>query len=193
MVDKPYLLLDVDGPINPFRLITKKGHLTPKTRTGEDPYDYDKHLMRPPDWADKDDLPVLLSKDMGSDLNDLRDTFDIVWATTWENRANEMLSPVLGLPEDLPVISWDLAHPSFRNRSVTDCWKTPLIVDWLADRGPRPWVFIDDEVRRNDRTYVNLHMPGSHQEPWKLIEIHPLHGLRRGDMTMLRDWARVNS
>lgn len=188
---KPYLFLDVDGPVNPYRLITRKGHLEPKARKGEERYSYTKHHLYPKDWDGG--LPVLLSKQMGADLDSLQDSFDLVWATTWEHEANELLSPLLGLPDDLPVIEWDLTHPSLQNHLPDrGSWKTPLLVDWLEARPSRPWVFVDDELFRKDRDYVRAHLTdtaeGSH--PWWMLRIDPLHGLRRNDVEDLRQWAR---
>lgn len=194
MSNKPFLLLDVDGPVNPFRLVTKKGHLPPKARENETPYTYEKHLMRPRGWTGRADLPVLVSPEMGSDLNALRMQFELVWATTWEEQANELLSPLLGLPTDLPVIKWDLTHPLFKSCTHSGSWKTPLVLDWLQEEDPtRPWVFIDDGLLKHDRTYAKDFYGEDRGDPqavprW-MLQIHPLHGLRRNDITALSDWA----
>lgn len=188
---KPYLLLDVDGPINPYRLITKKGYTPPKTPKGEDPYEYTKHWLRPPGWVGGD-LPVLISEEMGADLIDLQEQFDIIWATTWEKAAQTMIAPNLGLSTDLPFIPWDLNHPSLRSgRATTLFWKAPLVLDWLDEQEPRPWVFLDDELFRPDRaaTRVRLGKEGESDTPWKMVQIQPSQGIRRNDVTALRAWA----
>lgn len=188
---KPYLLLDVDGPLNPYRLITRKGYTPPKTSKGEDPYEYTKHWFRPPGWVGED-LPVLLSREMGEDLSRIQAHFDIVWATTWEKAAQTLIAPNLGLPEDLPYIPWDLNHPSLRSgRHTSLFWKTPLVLDWLADQEPRPWVFLDDEVFRPDRAAARVRL-GKEQEsdtPWKMIQIQPARGILRSDVKFLLEWA----
>lgn len=185
---KPYLLLDVDGPLNPFRLITKKGYLPPKTSEGESAYSYEKHHLYPRGWANG--LPVLLSKEMGADLVSLQDQFDLAWSTTWEREANTLIAPAMGLPEDLPVIEWDLMHPAL-GWSFPGFWKIPMVLDWLDEREPRPWVFLDDSFGRVDRVRVRDHL-GKETEsdtPWELKTIHPSQGIRRSDIDYLRSWA----
>lgn len=201
MTDAPdaLLLLDVDGPLNPFRQITRKGYLPPKARQGEQPFEYQKHFLRPPGWETGMALPVLLSAQMGAELARLQDCFTLVWATTWEDAANELLSPILGLPE-LPVITWpdeqaEWNSPGGRRGS----WKTPHILRWLdrhgtgADGRHRPWVWVDDEIGAADRALVRSRYGEQRGERpvvrrW-LFAIEPNQGLRRGDLADLRRWA----
>lgn len=61
--------------------------------------------MRPPGWEAGSALQVLISPQMGAELAALQDTFSLVSATTWEDAANELLGPLLDLP-DLPVVYW---------------------------------------------------------------------------------------
>lgn len=197
---KPLLLLDVDGPLNPYRQLTKKGYLPPKVRRDEPRFEYEKHLMRPPGWETGEQLPVLLSREMGELLLGLQDRFTLIWATSWEGAANEWIAPVLGLPE-LPVIGWPAATrerdwplPGHRGS-----WKTKLILQWLGthavgpDGAQLPWVWVDDEIRSADRALVRAHYDEQRGDPqtvrrW-LFEIHPTHGLRHNDFDDLRQWA----
>lgn len=65
---------------------------------------------------------------------------DLVWATTWMAKANEVLAPRLGLPQ-LPVVDWlDDEGDSGRPH-----WKTRSHVQWAAGRR---FVWADDENRR---------------------------------------------
>jgi hypothetical protein len=69
----------------------------------------------------------------------LADHFDIVWATGWEQRANEHLPFLLGLPfGDLPCLT-------FGGRAVFGSahWKLDAIQEYAGDR-PAAW--LDDSV-----------------------------------------------
>lgn len=201
---KPLLLLDVDGPLNPYRQITKKGYLEPKVRPGETRYTYDKHLLRPPGWETGDPLPVLLSPAHGDALRALSDVFTLVWATTWEEHANRLLAPILDLPH-LPVIEWPdspqdwTRHVPFHRGS----WKTRHIARWLDRYGVWkdstgavrriPWVWVDDEINHHDRAWVRSHYNEIKSDPprverW-LLRIEASHGLRERDFTELHEWA----
>jgi hypothetical protein len=122
---RPLLLLDSDGPLNPYRA---RGI----------PAGYERHEIVEGDktWV------VLLNPRHGVELNALTGIFDLVWATSWEHGANRLLGPRLGLPE-LPVIVWP-DRPRVRRGS----WKTPYVAEWVGDR---PFVWVDDEVNRYDR------------------------------------------
>ncbi|MFD5225717.1 HAD domain-containing protein [Microbacterium sp. NPDC058342] len=193
--EKPLLLLDVDGPLNPYRLITKKGFLEPKVKPGERRYQYERQEMYPRGWAGPGALTVLLSPDHGDELRQLAEVYDLVWATTWEHTANELIAPVLGLPE-LPVIRlpWSEMKRWGQHAHHSGSWKTCIIAGWLDAHAPgRPWVWIDDDITRADREWLHRHY-GDHRggppalDRW-LLDIHPSHGLREHDFEALRTWA----
>src|SRR5690349_9172578 len=85
MPDRPYLLLDVDGPLNPYR-----AKMIPPGYALHDIHEGEKT------WT------LLLSQQHGVELNALATSYELVWATTWEHGANRLIAPRLGLP-DLPV------------------------------------------------------------------------------------------
>ena len=104
---RPLLFLDVDDPLNPFAA-------KPTRR----PDGYEKHRMAPRRWMEAErewlrakgrpfkrakPLRVWLNPAHGPALLDL--PVELVWATTWEQEANEWIGPVLGLPA-LPVVCW---------------------------------------------------------------------------------------
>lgn len=63
--------------------------------------------------------------------------FEVHWCTGWGEKANEVISPLHGLPE-FPVVSMDrliINHPVH--------WKFEAIVDHVGDR---PYAFVDDEI-----------------------------------------------
>jgi len=80
-VQRPYLLIDVDGVLNPVNPSVDMGFETYRFRGYE----------------------VALTSVHGKWLRDLERWFDLVWCTTWELHAPRHIGPVLGL-FDLPVI-----------------------------------------------------------------------------------------
>ncbi|MFG2822082.1 HAD domain-containing protein [Kitasatospora sp. NPDC048365] len=177
---RPLLLIDVDGPLNPFA--------AKRTRR---PAGYTTYRMSPPTWvADMrywmsangmphkqvKPLRVWLNPDHGRALREL--PFDLVWATTWQHEANEFIGPVLGLPE-LPVIGWPEPRPEPDGGVF---WKTPAITDWVAGR---PFAWVDDQITAADGAWVERHHDGTAL----LLTIDPGTGLRDRDFALLADWA----
>jgi len=127
----PVLLLDVDGVLNPD-----------KHPRAVIPPGFTKHRLRPGGERYK----VYLSEGHGPRL--LSTGADLVWATTWEHHANHLISPRVGLPQDLPVIEWDRSGQS---RDHGAFWKTPQVLAWLEQHHPgRPWIWIDDDISDED-------------------------------------------
>ncbi|MFJ4792549.1 HAD domain-containing protein [Kitasatospora purpeofusca] len=177
---QPLLLLDVDGPLNPYaakpyrrpegygthRLLTPRWHTAERARLRA--HGLPNKPVKP--------LRVWLDPTHGPALAAL--PFDLVWATTWESEANDFVAPLLGLPE-LPVITWPDPRPQPGDGVF---WKTPAIVSWA--RG-RPFAWVDDEITDADRTWVATH----HTGPALLHRIDPRVGLTAADFTVLAEWA----
>lgn len=171
-IPKPLLLIDVDGPLNPWM-------------ARDTPPGYVLHHMRPKAWLaqhphlledDVPDCPVWLHPDHGAELLDL--PFDLVWATTWEHDANRFVAPQIGLPE-LPVITWsDPTDYPLDGRY----FKTADIVSYAAGR---PFAWIDDELGRPDREYVARH----HGKHALLHYVDPAVGLGLDDFEALARWT----
>lgn len=142
---KPLLLMDVDGPMNPFRAkwFAKRAPIE----------GYEFYELTP---EGDQTYRVALNPDHGTRLRDLASIYELVWATTWGEDANRLIAPILGIPDNLPVI--DLPQPSvlMSRRS----WKTEVIADWCGDR---PFVWFDDEINRPTRIWLaNRGGLGSH-------------------------------
>ncbi|MFJ6841381.1 hypothetical protein ACIQRE_01780 [Streptomyces griseoluteus] len=174
---KPLLLLDVDGPLNPFA--------APPHRR---PLGYATHRLKPDTWtAQHPSVPerlvkplrVWLSPDHGPRLLAL--PFDIVWATTWEHDANGWIGWRIGLPRehDYPVIEFGDQHVI---RPDGTYFKTHTIVEYAAGR---PFAWVDDQLTDVDRAYVAEH----HRVPALLHWVDPAKGLTDTDFTTLTDWA----
>lgn len=135
MTVRPLLLLDVDGPLNPFRSLSAglRG--------------YTSHRMRPDVWLSYRDpdsrkarrgARVRLHPSHGARLQAL--PFELTWATAWTHQANTMIAPHIGLPGDLPVIDW----PELFARDPEGLsWKTRPLVEWAAGR---PFAWVDDMI-----------------------------------------------
>lgn len=177
---RPVLLVDVDGPLNPY---AAKPHRRPA--------DYETHRLMTPRWRAAEQrrarewglantsakpLRVWLNPRHGPALEAL--PFDLVWATTWEEEANAYVAPVLGLPE-LPFIAWSSPRTEPGGGVF---WKTPEIVAWAEGRA---FAWIDDEITEADRTWVAEH----HDGPALLHRIDPRRGLVADDFTTLAEWA----
>ncbi|MGI5359530.1 HAD domain-containing protein [Streptomyces sp. CA-252508] len=177
---RPVLLVDVDGPLNPYAA-------KPYRR----PEGYRTHRLLTPRWEAAErrrlteqglpnkpvkPLRVWLDPAHGPALAAL--PFDLVWATTWEEEANTFIAPVLGLPR-LPFIAW--ATPRVLPEGGV-FWKTPEIVAWAEGRA---FAWIDDEITEADRAWV----AERHSGPALLHRVDPRRGLTSDDFAALTAWA----
>jgi hypothetical protein len=133
---KPLLLMDVDGPMNPFRA----PWFAQRMPVGG----YEFHELTPE--GDQTYL-VALNPGHGVRLLELASIYDLVWASTWGADANRLIAPILGLPTDLPVIGLPEPSVPMSRRS----WKAESIVDWV---GRRSFAWFDDEINRPTRLWL---------------------------------------
>lgn len=166
----PLLFLDVDGPLIPFG-----------GPPGRFPHGYPE-FRHAPGLPGADTHPLLSRLDPahGARLAALPCT--LVWATTWEDDANEVVAPRLGLPP-LPVVHWP--EPSAEDERDDARHglhqKTRTLVAWAA---ARPFAWVDDEPTAADRAWV----ADRHPAPALLHRVDPRTGLTAADMTVLRAW-----
>lgn len=172
-MSRPLLLIDVDGPLNPFQ-----------AKPTQRPAGYLTHRMKPPTWIAQHQpwekvrpLRVWLNPDHGPALMGL--PFDLVWCTTWMGDANEWIGTHLGLPE-FPHVVFPETH--LPDRADGTYFKTWEVVRWAAGR---PFAWVDDQVTDADREYVADIHPG----PALLLTVDPQLGLLPADFEQLADWA----
>jgi hypothetical protein len=106
----------------------------------------------------------------------------LVWATTWMEAANEVMAPLLGLPE-LPVLDWP--EPSVEDAYFTLHPKTRSVVAWA---GVEDFAWLDDEITEADREWVQE----NHQGAALLLKVDPHRGLTGLDFAALESWLSTS-
>jgi hypothetical protein len=113
----PLLLVDVDGVLSLFGF------------DATDPPAGSFHSV--------EGIPHFISRGAGEQLRALNERFELVWASGWEERANEHLRPLLALPREFPFLSF--ARDSRAGHSLRAHWKLDAI-DAYAPRRPLAWI-----------------------------------------------------
>jgi HAD domain in Swiss Army Knife RNA repair proteins len=155
---RPILFVDVDGVISLFGFAP-----------GDDT------LPGPVHWIDG--VAHCIPDDVGMRLVRLAETFELVWATGWEERANEHLPFLLKLPfGDLPCLTFD-------GRAVFGSahWKVDAIDEYARNR-PAAW--IDDNLDETCRAWAE-----HRAAPTLLVETSPAEGITDEQVARLLAWA----
>ncbi len=120
-MDKPLLLVDVDGVLNRFGF---GGHPLPKEVKSVRAGGCNLHIS-----------------DVNAErLQRLSKHFKMVWATIWEGDANKYIAPLHGLP-DWPYIIFQ--HCYYDGVST---WKLDDVQKYV---GERPMAWIDDDIQKD--------------------------------------------
>jgi hypothetical protein len=153
---RPILFVDVDGVISLFGF----------ERSGEPPGAF--HLV--------DGIPHCIGSDCGGRFARLAERFELVWATGWEEKANEYLPRLLGIDGDLPTLRFD-------GRAVfgTAHWKLEAIDEYA---GERPAAWIDDNLDERCRAWAERR-----SAPTLLVETEPHEGIGEYHVERLLAWA----
>ena len=155
---KPILFLDVDGVISLFGF-------SPTIPA----------LPGPIHWVDG--VAHCIPDDVGERVTRLSEHFDLVWATGWEQRANEHLPGALGLGP-FPHLSFDRVRKDSRHAH----WKLGAIE---AHAGPeRPVAWVDDQFDASCDAWA-----ASRPGPTLLVRTDPAVGLTRAHADALVAWA----
>lgn len=171
---KPYLLLDVDGPLNPY---AKR-------------YDPNGGLVRmfldPVKWEFSDEksrssIPVLLNPDHGGMLKRLSEYYVLTWATMWEDLANTLLAPFYGI-EPLPYVTWT-ENNAVKCMTRRLSQKTLDIEAYMLKKDA-PFVWVDDEAFKRDERLLRESLDAT------VLTINPKRGLTPDDEDHLVELAR---
>jgi hypothetical protein len=153
---RPILFVDVDGVISLFGF-----------RPGTPPGVF-HHI---------DGIVHCIGHDAGPRLRRLAERYELVWATGWEEKANEYLPHMLGLDEPyLPVLTFD-------GRAVFGSahWKVDAIDEYA---GSRPAAWIDDNL--DDTCWA---WAAGREAPTLLIETQSPVGITEEDVERLIEFA----
>jgi hypothetical protein len=123
-----------------------------------------------------DGIAHCLSHGSGERLLRLADGFELVWATGWEERANEHLPHLLGLPHHLPTLSFD-ESPEWG----TAHWKLSAIDRYARGRAA---AWIDDSFDGSCFGWAE-----ARPEPTLLIHTEPATGITDAHVDELLAWA----
>lgn len=187
--------LDVDGPLNPWA-----------AKATRRPLGYETHRLLPEShvrervsmgealgrvkplrvWLNPNHGRMLLDwveqlGELGRIASGAWDSARLVWATTWEHEADEMIAPLVGLPRGLEVVEWTGRKRWTATPDGPLMFKTPQLV---AHASGRPFVWLDDEIRPADRAYVAAEHRGRGGEAGigVLRRVDPAIGLGRIDL-----------
>jgi hypothetical protein len=158
--DPPLLLVDIDGVVSLFGFPPRE----------------------PPagsfHWIDG--IPHFLSAAAARHLLALADRFELVWCSGWEERANEYLPALLGLPAGLPFLRF--GHGVRGTRTTLGHWKLAAID---AYAGSRPLAWVDDCLDAACHAWA-----AARPAPTLLVQTSPARGLTELEAARLREWAR---
>ena len=156
--NRPILFVDVDGVISLFGFAPTVGE-----------------IPGPLHWIDG--VAHCIPAAVGERLVRLAEGFDLVWATGWEERANEHLPFLLNLPfSDLPALT-------FGGKAMfgSSHWKVDAINEYA---GERPAAWIDDNMNEECHAWASRRTA-----PTLLVETRPSEGLTDDHVEQLREWA----
>ena len=155
--ERPILAVDVDGVISLFGFDGPLNELGGRF-----------HLI--------DGVAHCISDVAGPQLVRLADTYDLVWATGWEERANDHLPLILGLPGELPVLHFD-----GRARFGSAHWKLDALDEYAGDR---PLAWIDDNLDESCHAWAS-----QRSAPTLLVPTESDVGLTEAHTEALIRWA----
>ena len=156
-MSRPILAVDVDGVISLFGF--------------EEPPSREKAR-----YEMIDGMVHCISLPAGERLLRLAEVYDLVWATGWEDRANDYLPNILGLPE-LPHLIFNGAA-----RFGSAHWKLGPLDEYSNGR---PLAWIDDNFDESCYEWAR-----DREQPTLLVPTEPQLGIEEVQVEALTAWAR---
>ncbi len=152
----------------------------------------------PPDAAPEGSLhfvegiPHFLSAAAARHLLALVPDFDVVWCSGWEERADEYLPALLGLPRGLPHLCFErrggadgTGAGEAAGKSLHGHWKIAAID---AHARGRPLAWIDDCLDAACHAWAAARLA-----PTLLVQTTPAQGLTEPQAAQLQAWAQAPS
>jgi hypothetical protein len=154
--NRPVLFVDVDGVISLFG--------------------FEPGPELPGRFHSIDGILHCIGAHAGGRLARLEATYELVWATGWEEKANEYLPHLLGIQKPLPVLT-------FGSDAVfgTAHWKLAAIDAYAA---ARPAAWIDDSLDERCHAWARRR-----PAPTLLVETESAIGITDDDVDLLLRWA----
>jgi hypothetical protein len=153
---RPILFVDVDGVLSL--------------------YGWERGDQPPGSFHMVDGIVHCIGSSCASLLARLRDAFELVWATGWEEKANEYLVRLLELDGELPVLTFD-----GRARFGSAHWKLDALEEFARDR-PAAW--IDDNIDAECRAWAERRAA-----PTLLVQTETHVGITAEHVETLLAWA----
>lgn len=170
--ERPLLLVDIDG------VVSLSGFPSPP-----DP---------PPagSFHSIDGIPHFLSAEAATHLLALGEHYELVWCSGWEERADEYLPSLLGLPAGLPFLRFDASVRTTggSGASTHGHWKLPAID---AHAGSRPLAWIDDCLDAPCHEWAAARV--ARGAATLLVQTQPAVGLTAAHVHELAQWATRQS
>jgi HAD domain in Swiss Army Knife RNA repair proteins len=175
---KPLLLVDIDGVVSLFGRLDAFGASSSEPPPGQPAsgagaIEGSLHAI--------DGIPHFLSATAASHLLRLARSFELVWASGWEEKANEHLPHLLGLPETLPFIRFS-RRTSPNARTTHAHWKLESVTAYV---GQRALAWIDDAFNPACHRWAS-----ARRAPTLLVCTAPEQGLTAREAQTLLRWAR---
>jgi hypothetical protein len=161
--DAPVLAVDIDGVISLF------GFDRPVEPGKEDP------SKAPGEFHLIDGMLHCIAMDTGPRLRQLTKSYELVWASGWEDRANDHLPGILGLPE-FPYLTFD-----GRARFGTAHWKLEALDEYA---GSRALAWIDDSLDKSCQEWAE-----KRSAPTLLVPTESDVGLLDAHVEALERWV----
>jgi hypothetical protein len=174
-------MVDIDGVISLFG-----GGLGGRTGNGAGAGAGGSSRPRPDGiFSAIDGIPHFLSASAATHLLALAEAYDLVWCSGWEEKAEEYLPHLLGLPAGLPFLRFERMTgppPARAGRSIDGHWKLDAI-DAYAGGCALAW--IDDAFDQSCHAWAE-----ERPAPTLLVQTDPTDGLTAKEASLLEVWAQ---
>lgn len=160
MSPRPLLLVDIDGVISLFG--------------------FPPHERPAGAFHSIDGIPHFLSTEAAENLLGLVSVFELLWCSGWEEKADEYLPHLLGLPAGLPFLSFERDVGGIA--AARAHWKLDAIDAFAGPERALAW--IDDAFNEACHEWA-----AARRGPTLLVRTAPEVGLTRREALRLTQWA----